>query len=140
MFLVLVFGVLVVIVYVFICLIIIVLTGEFAVEGEEVGSKFYGVGTAGAVQAKTIRLRVKEREPLAVIISKLFIVCGYLLEYMFASLFDALLQTVIDTSAEYTAYSPNNFCLLKALFSVYFIMFCGFVDGIFNNGLFWWIN
>ena len=107
--------------YVFICLIILILTGQVSVQ-EEVGSKFCRVG-AGAVQAKTIRLRVKEREPAAVIVSKSFIACGNLLEYMFVSLLGDVLQTVIDTlAAEYTAYSPNNFCLLKGLFIVYFMM------------------
>ena len=71
-----------------------------SVEGEEVRLKFY---LARAVQAKRIRLGLEEGEQVAVavavIVSKLFIVCGYSLEYMFASLFDAVLQTVIDRLA-----------------------------------------
>ena len=96
---------------------------------------------ADAAQAITIAL--------SVIVSKLFIACGNLLEYMFASLFGAVLQIVFDrfvTSfaalissvngyifrAEYGAYLSSNFCLLKRLFSIYFRMICVSVAGIIN--------
>ena len=51
--------------------------------GEEVRSKLYGAG-------------VEEGEPVAVIVSEIDIVCGYLFEYMFASLFDVVIQTVVS--------------------------------------------
>ena len=61
-------------------------------------------------------------------VSKLFIVCGYLLEYMFASSFGALIRSSNGGIfiAEDTAYSPNNF-------NVFLIMMCGIVNGIFNG-------
>ena len=61
--------------------------------GGEVGSKFYGAGAPAAAQAKTIKLGSEEAEPVVVIyiVSKI----GYLMEYMFVSLFDAAIQTII---------------------------------------------
>ena len=61
-------------------------------------------------------------------VSKLFIVCGYLLEYMFASSFGALIRSSNGGIfiAEDTAYSPNNF-------NVFLIIMCGIVNGIFNG-------
>ena len=67
-----VFGALMILVYMIVCLTI-------SVEREEARSKLYGASTAAQVQTKTIRLRLEERERIAVliIVSKNLIVCGY---------------------------------------------------------------
>ena len=122
------------------------MTAEVSVEREEARSKFHG---SVAIEAKTIRLELEEGEAV-IIVSRIVIIHVYLLEHMFVSLFDGVLQTLIDTlassfgalipscngdilTAEYTAYLSNRFCLLKRIFSVYFIMVFGFVNGIFNG-------
>ena len=113
--------------------------------------KFYRADTK---QAKIIVLGLEGREPISVIISKLFIVYGRLLKYIFAPLFGALSQTVIDIfspSFGSSILSINDdicdimigikwiyickriYLILKGLFSVYFIMVCGFVDGAFTT-------
>ena len=58
----------------------------------EVESRFYGAGAPGATQAKTVKFG-SEEEPVVVIyiVSKI----GYLMEYMFVSLFDAVIKTII---------------------------------------------
>ena len=117
------------------------------------GLKFYG---ERAVQSRTIKFGSEQGELVAVaaMISKLFIVCVYLVEYMFASLFGAALQTVIIRfSPSFGAlissfngdiwgiiggvkwiYTYSRICfILKGLFSAYFIMVYGFVAGIFNG-------
>ena len=111
---------------------------------------------ARAVQAKTIKSGSEEGEPVAVaaIISKSFIVCGHLVEYMFASLFGAALQTVIirfspSFDALISSFNGDNcgiidgikwiyiynriYFILKGLFSAYFGMVYGFVVGIVDG-------
>ena len=82
----------------------ICLAGEVVVEGKEVRSTFYGARKPVEAQAKTIGLGLKEGLAVEVaaivfVISKTVVVCAHLLEYMFAPLFGAVVQTVIDRFA-----------------------------------------
>ena len=65
------------------CLFNICLTGKVTVKGEEKGLQF---GGTRAAPAKAIRLGLEEGEPVAVMVSKVLIVCGYLLKHVFAIL------------------------------------------------------
>ena len=59
----------------------------------------------GEVASKTVRLGLEEEEPVAVMVSKIGIICGCSLEYMFAPFFGAVLQTVIQKfSASFAAF------------------------------------
>ena len=69
-FIIVVFGALMIIVHVFVCLIIFV-------KREEATSTLFEASTAAQVKTKTIRLGLEERARIVVVVSKNLIVCGY---------------------------------------------------------------